>query len=109
DVREGVTLRAGFAPVRAAGRPVSGAVAIEAGVSYLPVLAALGRTLAWIALVTALAIVALAVLIVRASRAATRLERRLTRAENLAAMGRLTATLAHEIRNPLAIIRGSAE
>ena len=36
------------------------------------------------------------------------LERRLSRAENLAAMGSLTATLAHEIKNPLAIIRGSA-
>jgi signal transduction histidine kinase len=36
------------------------------------------------------------------------LERRLKRAENLAAMGTLSATLAHEIRNPLAIIRGSA-
>src|SRR5262249_17132450 len=37
------------------------------------------------------------------------LERRLSRAQNLAAMGRMTATLAHEIKNPLAIIRGSAK
>jgi signal transduction histidine kinase len=31
-----------------------------------------------------------------------------SRSENLAAMGRMTASLAHEIKNPLAIIRGSA-
>jgi len=84
-------------------------VAVEAEAAYLPVLDALGRTLTAIGLVTAVAIAVLAVLIVRAATSAATLERRLSRAENLAAMGRLTATLAHEIKNPLAIIRGSAE
>ena len=107
--RGGRALRASFAPIRSPGGAALGAVAVEAEAAYLPVLDALGRTLTAIGLVTAVAIAVLAVLIVRAATAAATLERRLSRAENLAAMGRLTATLAHEIKNPLAIIRGSAE
>lgn len=106
---EGRLLRAGFAPVREAGGPVKAVVAVELEAAYLPALLALGRTLIGVALVAALAIALLAALVIRAARASSRLERRLSRAENLAAMGRLTATLAHEIKNPIAIIRGSAE
>ncbi|HEY6867164.1 MAG TPA: ATP-binding protein [Candidatus Eisenbacteria bacterium] len=102
-------LRAGFAPVRRADGSVAGAVAIEAEAAYLGVVLELRRTLTGIALATMLAIGLLAVIAIRGAWAAARLERRLSRAENLAAMGRLTATLAHEIKNPLAIIRGSAE
>lgn len=38
-----------------------------------------------------------------------RLERELNQAEKLASMGRMVAGIAHEIRNPLGIIRSSAE
>jgi signal transduction histidine kinase len=102
-------LRAGFAPVRAPGRPASGVIAVEAEPQYLAVLSELGRTLWLVALFSAVAIGVLAFTFIRAAASSSRLERRLSRAENLAAMGRLTATLAHEIKNPLAIIRGSAE
>ena len=38
-----------------------------------------------------------------------RLERELHQSERLASMGRVVATIAHEVRNPLGIIRSSAE
>ncbi|OGF11188.1 MAG: hypothetical protein A2W00_10040 [Candidatus Eisenbacteria bacterium RBG_16_71_46] len=101
--------RAAFSPVLDDGRRVAGVVAVETTVDYLEVLAALARTLTLATAIIALAIAVLAALFVRLTRSAARLERRLSRAENLAAMGRLTATLAHEIKNPLAIIRGSAQ
>jgi signal transduction histidine kinase len=102
-------LRAGFAPVRDETGRVLGAVAVELSPAYLPVVARLGRTLLLIAVATMLAVLLLAAIVVRGAWSAARLERRLSRAQNLAAMGRLTATLAHEIKNPLAIIRGSAQ
>ena len=107
--RDGRLLRASFAPVRDSADAVAGVVAIEAEASYVPMLAGLGRTMSLIALISVIAIALLAFFMIRAEWSAGRLERRLSRAENLAAMGRLTATLAHEIKNPLAIIRGSAE
>ena len=107
----GRELRSGLAPITegTAARRVIGALVVDARLDYLPVLAALRRTVLLAALLSALGITVLAVVNIRVAGSAARLERRLSRAENLAAMGRLTATLAHEIKNPLAIIRGSAE
>ena len=68
----------------------------------------LRATLALLVAISLLAVAALVVLLQRATTSQWALERRLSRSENLAAMGRMTATLAHEIKNPLAIIRGSA-
>ena len=98
--------------VRAAAAPVPssrGVVLVtEAYAAWGPELARLRRDLVLLAAVSVLAVAALAGLVMRANAAQLRLERRLSRSENLAAMGRMTATLAHEIKNPLAIIRGSA-
>ncbi len=105
----GGSFRAGLSPVLGVGGRVAGVVAVEGREDHLPVLANFRRGLALTAFVIALAVAILAALRIRVGLAAERLERRLARAENLAAMGRLTATLAHEIRNPLAIIRGSAQ
>jgi len=76
--------------------------------TWEPELARLRRDLSLLAAVSVLAVAALALLVLRANTSQVSLERRLSRAQNLAAMGRMTATLAHEIKNPLAIIRGSA-
>lgn len=106
---EGARLRAGIAPVLAPGGRVVAAVSVEAPVAHGETLADLRRTLALAWGILAVAVVALAALRLRQLAEAERLERELARAETLAGMGRLTATLAHEIRNPLAVIRGSAQ
>lgn len=98
--------------IRAAATPLvesPGLVLVtEDAPRWAPELARLRRDLALLAAIAVLAVAALAALLLRATASQLSLERRLSHSENLAAMGRMTATLAHEIKNPLAIIRGSA-
>ena len=103
--RGGVEVRA--AAARIADSPGS-VLVTEDQPTWAPELARLRRDLSLLAAVSVLAVAALALLVLRAIASQVSLERRLSRAQNLAAMGRMTATLAHEIKNPLAIIRGSA-
>lgn len=98
---------AALAPVFAGEKPVAVLVA-EAQPAFSGELVRLRERLTLVALLGLIAIAALTALLVRAIGSQLSLEHRLSRSENLAAMGRLTATLAHEIKNPLAIIRGSA-
>jgi len=49
------------------------------------------------------------IVVIRNRSEVSRLERDLARQERLAAIGRLTASIAHEIRNPLTSIAGSLE
>jgi signal transduction histidine kinase len=105
--RAGTDVRAVFVPVRS-GRRVVAVLVAEARPTWEPEMLGLRSRLAWAALLAIAAIAVLAGILMSASARQMALERRLSRAENLAAMGSLTATLAHEIKNPLAIIRGSA-
>ncbi len=99
--------------MRAAAVPVPGTpgavIVTEASPAWGGELSRLRRDLMLLAAVSVLAVAALAAVVLRANASQLALERRLSRSENLAAMGRMTATLAHEIKNPLAIIRGSAK
>lgn len=102
-------VKTGFAPVRRIDGEVLAVVGVEAGADFLQVLGEMRRNLLLVLLPAVAAMLLLSALFVRLSLARQRLERESARRENLAAVGELAATLAHEVRNPLGIIKRSAE
>lgn len=100
---------AGYAPVHAPDGSVVAVVAVEAGARFFDALARV-RHAVWIgAVASGLAILSLAIIFVGVLRAQFRLEETLRRTETLSIMGEMAASVAHEIKNPLGIIRASAE
>src|SRR6185369_2656880 len=79
--------QAGLAPVRAEDRHVVAVVAVEAAPGYDAPLDLLRQRLVLLASLITLAIVILTAVVFRGALAAERLERQLSRSENLAAMG----------------------
>jgi signal transduction histidine kinase len=102
-------LKAGYAPVPDISGRVSMVAAAEADAYFLQGLSGL-RTLLIAA--TAVSVAGLAIFVWLVSKATSSLLRTresLMHSETLASMGRMAAGIAHEVRNPLFIIRSSAE
>ena len=101
--------KSAHAPVFDIRGEVAGVLTVDGNADFFGTLTTLRRgatvTIATVVIFLAL----LGLLLHRSHRALERARASLAQQENLVAMGRMTAGIAHEIRNPLGIIRGSAE
>ncbi len=104
-----VYLETAFAPVFDESGAVLGGVGVEGGSDFFRGFWALRRQLLVSGALGMLATLALVIFFARMLRAQARAERTLRETSALAAAGELAAILAHEIRNPLAIISARAE
>ncbi len=105
----GIYLRGAYAPIEDELGEVEWVLGTEAGGEYYSILDTLKRNLLlFIFLSVILAIVSGAILL-SASVELNRMEKRLVQASTLSSIGEMASGVAHEVRNPLAIISGSAE
>ena len=106
---QGDHLKSAYAPVTGTNGDVVGGVGVVASATFFEVLEQVRRTLMGAAAVVLVGMVLLGTVFAKLLSAQESLESRLRRTETLASMGQMSAMLAHEIRNPLGIIRGAAE
>lgn len=102
-------MKSAYAPIFAANGGVIGILGVEAGATYFDTLRALTNGIVLIDVASLVIIVVLGFLFYRQSLSLDRAQAAVIQGENLATMGRMVAGIAHEIRNPLSIIKASAE
>nr|AOR51106.1 hypothetical protein [uncultured bacterium pAW1] len=104
-----IRLKSAFAPIVDSTGQVIAVVGVEANVDYFDSLADLRRQL-WTASGLSIAGgLVLGILFLILQRAITRTEQQLYLAQTQTWLGRMVAVVAHEVRNPLQIVRASAE
>ena len=104
-----VFLKSAYAPISADDGRVMGIIGVEAGATYFDVLRALSRAIIVVDAASVIIVVVLSLFFYRQSESLDRAQTAVLQGENLATMGRMVAGIAHEIRNPLSIIKTSAE
>ncbi len=104
-----LSVETAYFPVRAEDGSVQAVLALEAGRTFADARAGLRRALALGVALACAGAAALAVAARRWSRAERQHREAAARAARGDAISRMAATVAHEIRNPLGIIRGAVE
>lgn len=101
--------KSAHAPVHDALGAITAVLTVEGNADFFDVLATLRHGATATILAVTLFLGLMGWLLLRIHRSLERARSDLTRQERLAAMGRMTAGIAHEIRNPLGIIRGAGQ
>ncbi|RKY73050.1 MAG: hypothetical protein DRQ14_04990 [Candidatus Latescibacterota bacterium] len=104
----GSYLKSAYAPVRDEGGHVVAVIGVEGSAEYFSTLSHIRRYFVTFGLFGLLLAVAVASLAYYALSWLSSAEEALARAEVSEAMGRMAAQMAHEIRNPLSIVRTAA-
>jgi len=105
---EGATyLKAGYAPVTQYDGRIVGAVVVEGGSGAFRPLVQVRASLYGAAFLASILVVLVGLGYVRLQARLARMEERMDHADLLATVGQVAAGVAHEIRNPLTVLRGA--
>src|SRR5262245_9936414 len=105
--KDGEYLRSGYAPVWDTDGTVLGAVVVEGASSAFRPLTLVRTSLYGTAIIASLLVLLIGLAFIRTVGHLARIEENLRHTDLLASVGQVAAGVAHEIRNPLAVLRGA--
>jgi signal transduction histidine kinase len=86
---------------------ITGAIIIEVRASFFDILEKFNKSLILLSLLNVLLILSVAILLLRTFRRVIFLQDQIKNQEHMVKLGEMAAVVAHEIRNPLGIIKGT--